>query len=198
VPRNSELLRKVCVILMLLEALKTQRTDLKPVPLRSLVRSVSPSVSQLSSSRRRLSTATRDIFGVAEVDPLDVIPEALIRAADLRPLPLDDADADPQTIIQRFQVEGLQMAELAASFPPPIPPLPIALARRTRGVRGSKGILSILARRGIAAVKDPQVREIACGIAAPFLIRFAITPDPRVSVPALLAAAACGFELVED
>ena len=194
-PKHLESLRQVCEILLLLEALKQQRPGLRPAPLRSLIESVERRRPKARRGSVSPLQALRDQIKVpAAMNDLEIISGGLAIAPGEIALPEDDEDTDFTTITRRFQVEGLRFVEFP--LPPRVPIVPVAVPRLAPPLgplEDGKTIRRIVNQ----TLQNERVREAACGIAAPFLIRFIGSPNVPLRLAAMVAAAGCGFELVE-
>jgi len=194
VQKNSESSLRCCQVLLLLEALKQQRPDLRPVPLRTLISLPGLAGKRLRPSASVTRRAVANVFGTGDIDDLDIVAEGLRIAPTERALPGDDGDVSPSTILRRFQTEPFRLLEVPRFGPTrtagdPVEP-PIMPEKRPSRVRGAlEGLLRVATTEG--------VREDACTVVAPFLIRFIATGNPRLRVAAMVAAAGCGFELTE-
>lgn len=203
VPNTSELLRKACMILLLLEGLRTQRADLRPVPLRSLL-----GLGGGRSRRRTRAMSTLDrLRGELDVpetvDNLDLVAFALSLAPEAIPTPPPGQTTQDvvETSIRRFQTEGFDLFEQPSRGEGPTVPIAEVVPFTGPGPRRGRrrdlgGFLSGL-------FTSPAVREAVCGVAAPVLLSglpLIRAPDVRlrlVGLGAMAALSGCGFDLAE-
>lgn len=192
-PNNSGLCEKVCVLLLLLERLRRLRPDLKPVEQGNLL-------SLVGGRRRKPSRAAQELFKQARqqakgvTDPLELValglaelegfaplvgPEDTVKEAAAKGIVIQPTDRKPPATVAQIQ-------RFIAAVPRPVGPIPPPSPRR-------------LAKEQIQQIfGNEDVREVACGVVSPLLLRGLTSGVPLIAGGSIAALALCGFEFAED
>lgn len=210
-PRTSDVSKKACLVLLLLELLRKLQPDLRPVAPESLLSLVGGKRRPSRRARVAVRTAVKELKsqGAKLTDPLDLVNASLAELPfdPLRgrrqeaPNPFIDLAAmgiilqpssrrSPRTLaeVDRFLAKELGPvnpvpAAVPAPFTGPVPVVPGSRQDRLGELLGP--------------LEDERVREIACGVAAPFLTRGLFSGVPIVQGGAIVGLSICGFEFAE-
>jgi len=194
VPRTSVSLEGALKILALLQQLKTQRPDLKPVPLLSLINLVVVGDHARRATKRRTSRTRGELTaGLRALQGPPRTRERLMVAGLETALRVPPFPSEPEDAIERIQAEGLRIDQVV---PRPVPtPIPELFARDGRRPSDGDAVF-----RDIGKI---SASERACIVAAPFAIQAVRAPVAGIGGTILRGAAlailaGCGIELITE
>jgi len=189
VRNHSGLCEKVCVLLLRLELLRRLRPDLNPAEPGNLLNLAAGRGRRPSRLAAQLfKEARRSLKGASE--PLDLIAAGLEELQSFAP-----TVAAENTVAQ---LAGMGIIIQPTDRPPPrtVAQVQTFIQAKPRPVGRLPARSSI--RRLAELAGDEQVRELACAITSPLLIRGLGKGPPVVQGAAIAALSLCGFELLED